>query len=174
MKWNGCTHILNDSIVQNINTLTARTYVGNKDIYMSFNYERAFFRTKKDTVFFVTFWAFKELDHMKVGRGEVLEPHSRLPVSIRYGYKYNDITINVYNKSDNIKLINGKNYKGFLGDLNRVSFSNEKEDHDIFIDYKPKRPILFLVAKIDSALYLITINSEIKFDESILSIIDFK
>jgi hypothetical protein len=116
----------------------------------------------------------QSLDHLKIGRGEVLEPLSKLPVSICYGYKYNNITINVDNKSSNVKLINGKNYKGFLGDLNRVSFSNEKEEHDIFIDYKPKRPILFLVAKIESALYLITINSEIKFDESILSIIDFK
>lgn len=199
-EWKEYIHLFNDSIVQDVDTLTAGTYVGNKDIYMSFNYvpglsfldkhQRADFRSKKDTVYFVTFWAFKELDHfpldsidfrfnqtldnLKKGRGEVLEPHSKQPVSIRYGYEYNDITINVDNKSGNVKVINGKNYKGFLGDLNRVSFSNEKEEHDIFIDYKPKRPVLFLVAKIDSALYLITINSEIKFDESILSIIDFK
>jgi len=199
-KWKGYIHLFNDSIVHDVDTLSACTYVGNKDIYMSFNYvpglsllnieDRAFFRAKKDTVYFVTFWAFKEsehfpldsidfrfnqtLDYLKVGRGEVLSPHSKQPVSICYGYEYNDITINVDNKSRNVRLINGKNYKGFLGDLNRVSFSNEKEEHDIFIDYEFKRPVLFLVANIDSALYIITINSEIKFDESILSIIDFK
>ncbi len=199
-EWKEYIHLFNESIVQDVDTLSASTYVGNKDIYMSFNYvpglsfldkhEQAIFRSKKDTVYFVTFWAFKELDHfpldsidfrfnrsldhLKVGRGEVLSPYSKQPVSIRYGYEYKDITINVDNKSGNVKLINGKNYKGFLGDLNRVSFSNEKEEHDIFIDYEFKRPVLFLVANIDSALYLITINSEIKFDESILSIIDFK
>jgi len=98
----------------------------------SYRLQRAIFRSKKDTVYFVTFWAFKELDHfpldsidfrfnqsldhLKVGRGEVLSPHSKQPVSICYGYEYNDITINVDNKSRYVKLISGKNYKGILGE----------------------------------------------------------
>lgn len=200
-KWKEYIQLFQDSIVQDVDTLTACSNVKRKDIYTSFNYvpglslvdkdERIFFRGRNAPIYFVVFWEFKSLsnfpvdsvefrfnqslEHLKLKRGEVFEPKSEEPVSINFGFKYKKINVNVDNQSSILNAsIKGRNYKGFFGKLNRISFSNEKEKHEIFIDYYPKKPVLFLVANKDARFYLITISCNKKFDESIVKILNLE
>ncbi|MDD4922173.1 MAG: hypothetical protein PHS30_06820 [Bacteroidales bacterium] len=198
-EWKEYVHLFQDSIVKDVDTLTACSYVKRKDVYISLNYvpglslidkdERIYFRGRNAPIYFVVFWEFKSLshfpvdsvefrfnqslEHLEVFRGEVLEPKSEEPVSINYGYTYKKLNVNVDNQSSILNAsIKGRNYKGFFGKLNRISFSNEKEKHKIFIDYYPKKPVLFLVANKDGHFYLITISCNKKFDESIVNILN--
>jgi len=56
------------------------------------------------------------------------------------------MTVNVDNHSKIEKKIEGRNYKGFIGSINRISLSNENNEHEIFIDYVPiQKQVLFLI-----------------------------
>lgn len=54
-----------------------------------------------------------------------------------------------------------------------MSFSNEKGEHLVLEDYKNvEQPTLFLVYKTKASFYIILINAEYKFDETIIKILN--
>jgi len=108
-----------------------------------------------------------------VGRSHT--PNKRVP-ALRYGergYNFKKIKINVDNKSNISSLnITGKNYKGFFGEVNRLSMSNQDDKHYVFIDNIPKMDILFLVVNKSNKFYIIIISCNKKFDKDIFNILN--
>lgn len=200
-EWKNYMHLFKAPYIKDVDKFTRCTYVKKNDIYMSFNYvpgistlneeEQHKFRLRGDTAYFVTIWEFKKLGNLPVDSvklrfcqslddlslkwGEILEPDSEEPVSINFRYRFKKMNINVDNKSEITNpYVTGENYNGFIGQLNRVSLSNEKEKHKIFIDYKPKKAVLFLIVNKNSHFYIITISCNKKFDEKIIEILNLK
>jgi len=196
-KWKEYIYLFNDSIIQDVDTILAYSDVTRNDVYTNFHYipndsgrsvEEKFFYNPKDTAYNVVFWEFKKLsnvsvnnvvfrtnknlDHLKLERGEILNSKSDQRVSIHYGFEYQNININIDNHSKIEKFINGKNYKGFIGSINRMSFSNENEEHEIFIDYLPgQKQVLFLVYKNKNQFFIIIIRSDKQFKENLINIL---
>ncbi len=199
-KWKEYSYLFDDSIIQDVDTFIASSYVTKNDIQTTFHYipndsgrtiEEKFLYNPKDTAFRVFFWEFKKLSHVKVDevdiranqnldnlklkRGEILDSKSDQRISIHFGFEYEKMIINVDNHSKVNKYINEKNYKGFIGSINRMSFSNENNEHEIFIDYVPfQKQVLFLIYNSNDRFYIIIIDSDKYFDESIMRILNLK
>jgi hypothetical protein len=199
-KWKEYTYLFNESIIQDVDTFLASSYIAKNDIQTTFHYipndsgrtiEEKFLYNPKDTAYRVLFWEFKKLSHLKIDdidirtnqnldnlklkRGEILDSKSDQRISIHFGFEYESMTVNVDNHSKIEKKIEGRNYKGFIGSINRISLSNENNEHEIFIDYVPiQKQVLFLIYNSNERFYIIIIDSEKKFDESIMSILNLK
>ncbi len=123
----------------------------------------------------VPFWFNRDLDDLKISRGEVLEPRSTEPISIKFKYRFTDkMQINTDRHSRIKNEVRGKDYKGFFGELNRVSLSNENDRHKIFIDYEPRREVLFLVVNKQNRFCIITVTCNKAFDESIMELFNLE
>lgn len=199
-KWKEYTYLFDDSIIQEVDTFLASSYLTQNDIYTNFHYipnssgvtiEEKFLYNPKDTTYNVAFWEFKKLSHikpkevdirtnqdldmLKLKRGEVLNSKSDQRISIHFGFEYKSMTINVDNHSKIEEYLSGTNYKGFIGSINRMSFSNEKDEHEIFFDYVPiQKQVMFLIYNKNDRFIVIIIDSEKQFDKSILKILNLK
>jgi len=93
--------------------------------------------------------------------------------SIMYELPFNNVfQVNLDASSTIEKRIEGKNYRGFFGKVLRMSFSNSEGKHLVLFDYKREAtPTLFLLYKYHGRFLVIMINSEEKFDESIINIL---
>ncbi len=93
--------------------------------------------------------------------------------SIMYELPFNNVfQVNLDASSTIKKRIEGKNYRGFFGKILRMSFSNSEGKHLVLFDYKREAtPTLFLLYKYQGRFLVIMINSEEKFDESIINIL---
>lgn len=198
-KWKDYMFFFNDSIKKDIDTLLVSTSETKKDILNYFTYQpslsfyqdylEAIKHSDTDTLYSINIWEFKDLfnfpidsvkfhfnqslGRLKVKRGEILEPNSNQPISIIWGYNFKKIKINVDNKSNISSLnITGKNYKGFFGEVNRLSMSNQDDKHYVFIDNIPKMDILFLVVNKSNKFYIIIISCNKKFDKDIFNILN--
>ena len=199
-KWKEYSYLFDDSIIQDVDTFLAFSKVSKNDIYTNFHYipnssgktlEEKFFYNPKDTAYNVVFWEFKKLsqvnivgvdirtnqnlDNLKLRGGEILNSKSDQRLAIHYGFEYAQMSVNVDNKSTIEKYINGKNFKGFLGTVNRLSLSNEKNEHEIYIDYVPTpKKVLFLIYNSNNRFYIIIIDSEKDFNASIMNILNLE
>jgi hypothetical protein len=199
-KWKEYSYLFDDSIIQDVDTFIASSYITKNDIYTNFHYipndsgrsiEEKFLYNPKDTAYNVVFWEFKKLsrvnvddidirvnqnlDNLKLERGEILNSKSDQRISIHFGFEYERMIVNVDNHSKVNKSIKGKNYKGFIGSINRMSFSNENNEHEIFIDYMPfQKQVLFLIYNSNKRFYVIIIDSDKYFDAGIMSILNLK
>jgi len=174
--------LLKDSVKKRMNPYFSGSYVGGLDIYNSINY--------KD--FNITIWEFKDLNltklentsintniklnDVKIGSGEVINKKANPEISIKYGFTFkNRIKINLDESSKIIEKIDSINYKGFYGIINKMSFSDEKGEHLILFNYpQGKLPTLFLLYKTSESFYVIMIESDKQFDESIIHILNLK
>jgi hypothetical protein len=199
-KWNEYICLFDDSVIQNVDTFLAVSDVTRNDVLTMFRYisndsgkkgREKFNYNPKDTSYNVVFWEFKKLSHVKVNEvdirsnqnlenlklsgGEILNSKSEQRISINFGFEYVRMIVNVDNHSKVNKYIKGKNYKGFIGSINRMSFSNENNEHEIFIDYVPfQKQVLFLIYNSNDRFYIIIIDSDKYFDESIMRILNLK
>jgi hypothetical protein len=199
-KWKEYTYLFNKSIIQDVDTFLAVSDITRNDVLTMFRYvsndsgkkgRDKFNYNPKDTAYNVFFWEFKKLSHLKIDdidirtnqnldnlklkRGEILDSKSDQRISIHFGFEYESMAVNVDNHSKIEKKIEGRNYKGFIGYINRISLSNENNEHEIFIDYVPiQKQVLFLIYNSNERFYIIIIDSEKKFDESIMSILNLK
>ncbi len=195
--WKESSYLFNDSILHDVDTFLASTYFTKKDIQSTFHYipndsgrtiEDKFLNNPKDTAYRVFFWEFKKLaelkvnqvelrfnqnlDNLKLERGEILNSKSDQRISIHFGFEFENIHVNIDNHSKIEKILSGKNYKGFLGSVNRISLSNEKNEHEIFIDYLPvQKQVIFLIYNSNKRFYIIMIDSDKYFDEKIMNIL---
>lgn len=200
-KWHEYVYLFDDSIIQDVDTFLASSYVTQNDIQTTFHYipnssgrtieEKFLYNNPKDTAYRVLFWEFKKLsqvnvadvdirtnqnlDNLKLKRGEILDSKSDQRLSIHFGFEYARMSVNVDNKSTIEEYINGKNFKGFLGTVNRLSLSNEKNEHEIYIDYVPTpKKVLFLIYNSNNRFYIIIIDSEKDFNASIMNILNLE
>ena len=62
----------------------------------SYRLQRAIFRSKKDTVYFVTFWAFKELDHFPLDSIDFRFNRSLVNISHQMCHLYHSQMCRIY------------------------------------------------------------------------------
>jgi hypothetical protein len=179
--------IFKDSIKKDIDTNFTYSWVKKRDIYNHFIYQGHYL---------ITLWDFKDLYKLDLddaiinsnvtldkldtyyGKGEVLNSKSSPKIAIRFGRTFhNKIKINLDNNSEILKKIETKNYKGFYGVVNEMTFTNESdEDYIQFIYPDGKIPTLLIVYKKLTGFYIIIIESNdnlnYKFDDKILEILN--
>lgn len=140
----------------------------------------------------VFIWEFKNLDHLKLSKiaineninldnvkfrsGEILNRKDIPEMTVKFGsFLNNSMNINLDKYSKVEKSINSVNYRGFYGSINRMSFSNEKDEHLVLFNYlNGKEPSLLLLYKGHSSFYVILINSEEPFDVSLIKILNLE
>ncbi|MEI8202172.1 MAG: hypothetical protein WCH34_04120 [Bacteroidota bacterium] len=117
------------------------------------------------------------LDELKFYYGEIWNK-DLLPlpkITVKYNLPFENIfEINLDENSKISKIINANNYKGFYGDISKMSLSNKKREYLILFDYRYHQPTLFLSYKGHNSFFIIIINSENLFDESIINILNLK
>jgi len=87
-----------------------------------------------------------------------LNSRSKRAISIRYGPRFRDgMNVNLSPNSQITEYLQGENYKGFIGNLFRISFSNERNQHIIFMNYWGQDVIVLFYIK-DGRFFLIMIH----------------
>ena len=166
--------------------------VKKSDVYNIFHY------VHDRDMYPIHIWEFKDLGNADINKmninqhidfsdirfrsKEILNSNSSVPVTIKYGFAFhNTMSINLDGLSKIDGTFSGPNYKGFYGSINKMSFSNEKGEHQIIFDYTDKpyktsfSPTVFLLYKGHQSFYVIIINSKQPFkDASIISILNLQ
>jgi hypothetical protein len=197
--WETCkqyTWVFKDFDVKNFKgpneCFVCSSYIKKRDIHNVFHYYLG------GDMYPVVIWEFKDLSSVNLNKvvvnqdvdfsnikfrsGETLYSDSSSPVTINYGFAFNNgLNINLDSHSKIDGTFEGSNYKGFYGAINKMSFSDEKGKHQIIFDYTPKpykssfSPTVFLVYKGHQSFYVIIINSKKPFkDASIINILNLK
>lgn len=113
-----------------------------------------------------------------------------MPLTVEYGFNFKhhiNVNLNEFSKIDGF--FSGKNFKGFYGIFDQISFSDERNKHQIFfggnhsinlLDWNidahelAHKPMLFVFYKGHQSFYIITVfNYEPFKDASILKIFNF-
>lgn len=181
--------IFKDSVKKDIDTTISFSWIKKRDICNDFIYKGHYL---------ITLWDFKDLYSLDLddviinsnvtindidisgGKGEILNSKSSPKTVVKFGKTFHTkIKISLDASSTILKNISSNNYKGFYGIVNKMSFTNESDDDYIqFIYPDGKIPTVFLAYKNKSGLYLIIIesnnNTNFKFDETILDILDIE
>jgi hypothetical protein len=178
------TFLLKDSVSNNLDWSGNSSEVGYNDVCNSF-------RTK-DSIR-ITIWDFRDLRQVdlkkikftqdvdlgdiKFGRGDILFSKSDIPVTVEYGFSFdNALVINLDQYSTVLSHIEKDYYRGFYGRINKLSLSNGiTNKHQILFNYKNgQTPVLFLLYKDHQSFYLILIDSKKPFDEKIINILNLE
>jgi hypothetical protein len=174
--------LFKDSVKNDIDTNFSYSYFKKRDIYNNIHYKR---------INHIIIWEFKDLssadlnkiainqnvnlDNIKFWSGEVLNVRGSVEIMVNYGFAFKNMNLNLDNISKIERHFETVNYKGFYGILNKMSLSNEKGEHQIIFEYAHSRtPTVLLLYKGHKSFYLIMINSEKPFDESIIEILNLK
>ncbi len=173
------TWILKDSVKNELNT--GFSYVQRRDVYTYFRY---------DDINSVHVWDFKDLNKLDLRNisfnekialnkvefrsGEIMNKRDYLEIHNKYGSSFNNgLNVNLDECSNIERTFETDNYKGFYGSLNRLSLSNKLGEHQIIFDYSfGIIPTVFLLYKGHESFFVIIINSEEPFDESIINILN--
>jgi phosphate/sulfate permease len=180
--------IFKDSIRNDIDTNYCFSYVQKQDVYNNFNLNLNMnyniiiweFKTlKKISINDVSITKNKEVSNESFDNGEIINAESNfLPITIKNDYSFKKLVkIEISNDSKIENWINGINYKGFYGKINRIALRNGDDESQIFLDYyHPLTPTLFLVFRGHSGFYLIIINNykSHPIDPNILNILNLK
>lgn len=175
--------IFKDSVKSDIDTFLYAGYVKRRDVLYHYLYKKKYH---------IAVWEFKDLDvislkntpinlnvnldDVKFRRGERLNkngyPSPMYVMKFNFDFNY-VLNVNLDNYSKITKNIEFNNYKGFYGNVNKMSFSNRKGEHVILFDYRDSsEPTFFLMYKARNSFFVIMINSEKPFDESIINILN--
>lgn len=118
------------------------------------------------------------LDNLKMYPAEKynLESVVRPEITIKSKLPFNNcLRVNLNHSSRIVKTLNSKNFKGFFGDINKMSIANYSGKNLILFDYGSRRQqTLFLFYKEYGGVFFILINSEKPINESIINILSFK
>ncbi|MBP6302607.1 MAG: hypothetical protein KBB37_09805 [Bacteroidia bacterium] len=176
--------LFKDSVIKEINTDYSYSDVEDRDVYNNFHY--------KD--YNIVIWDFKDLrdanlqnvviknqvelgsSAVKFSSGEILNKKSDMEIAVKFRFAFSDaMNINIDTYSEIYKPIQGKNYKGFYGNLNKFSLSDGKDEHQIIFDYtEGKTQSVVLVYKNQRGFYLIVINSKQKLDENCIDVLNIE
>ena len=177
--------IFNDSVKSEVNNHYSTGDIRENDIHYYYLYKKTY----------ITIFEFKELGFIKLNNvpfklnadiskfednftGETFNlnilPIPEISVNFKLPFN-NSFCVDLDNNSVIEKWIEGKNYRGFFGDILQMSFSNAQGKDLILFNYKIKAtPTLFLLYKYEGRFIVIVINSDDKFDESIINILNLK
>lgn len=140
----------------------------------------------------ITIWEFKELSDMNLNSIKINKNANLYEVNFFSGEEFNsgsDRTVNIgfYSKVDTTleinldnqaiieKEIKTENYKGFYGEIYRMSFSNSSSEHQLLMKYEDGlTPVLFLLYKARNSFFILIIDSTEPFDESIINDLNLK
>jgi len=176
--------LFNNSIKSEIDTIFCVSHTREDDIYYKYNY--------KD--FFISIWEIKDLDFVELKKinfskninldniefssGEILNKNlGTLPaITVQFKLPFNNfLNVNLNERTKIIKEIDSANYRGFFGNINKMSFTNKEFDNLILFDYgENMQQTLLLFYKKNYKFYLILVNSDKEFDESVINIFDLK
>lgn len=177
--------IFNDSVKNEVNNHYSTGDIRDNDIHYYYKYHNTF----------ITIFEFKELSFIKLNEvpfklnadfskfennfiGETFNVnlHTLPEISVYFKLPFNNsFCINLDNKSRIDKVIEGKNYRGFFGDISKMSFSNAQGDNLVLFNYKRKiTSTLLLIYKHEGRFIVILINSENKFNDSVINILNLK
>jgi hypothetical protein len=184
--------LFQDSIRKDIDTSLFLGCVRKRDLLYLYSYPN-YHHFNPPIQYRISIWEFKDLsraeldkvsfntnvnlDNLRPNSFETLNSHLSPEFIIKYGFSFNNnININLNEYSKVYKIINEKNYKGFYGVVNQISFSDENRKHLIFIDYHGywQEPTLFLLYKYNKRFYVIIINSKKPIDDNTIMILNLK
>lgn len=180
--------IFKDSIKADIDTFVRSSWVKERDIKNSFVYKGNYP---------ITVWDFKDLYSADLkdasinsnvnipdldiswGSGEILSSNCNPQTYVKYGPTFdNKINVNLDSASIIYKNIESENYKGFVGLVNRMAFTNGKNENYILFNYPDKiEKTLFLLYKSSRGFFVIIVQSNNKkyvLDESLINIFNLK
>jgi hypothetical protein len=117
-----------------------------------------------------------DLDKIKIPSGEILGGNNLPPlpkIRVKYGLTFKgDIKVNINKDSEIFETFDELNYKGFFGNIHRITFSDDYNEHLIVFDYEYNEPTLLLLCKKLNRFYVVIINSKRKFDSNIIEILN--
>jgi hypothetical protein len=150
-------------------------YLCNKDTYIDVWDFHSLSEAGMDDIFI---YYNREIDDADICCGEVLDKDlNPCPiVTVQFGFKFKKhMAITVGRDSEVLEKVRGKNYKGFIGYIDRITLSTLDDDQLVKFDFSDKKELtLFIVCKKNGHLMLIRINSSKPFDRSILNILDLQ
>jgi hypothetical protein len=174
-----------DSIKSSVNNYFSTGHIRENDIHYYYKYNKTY----------ITILEFKELSFIKAAKvpfelnvdfsnfkdkftGETFNldvlPIPEISINFKLPF-HNSFRVNLDNNSQIIKWIEGKNYRGFFGNIFKMSFSNAQGEDLVLFNYKREAtPTLFLIYKYEGRFIVIVINSDNTFDESIINILNLK
>lgn len=175
--------LFNDSVKPDLDTICTIGHVRRSDAYYDYMYK------KKVYISIFEYQALMFLDIRNVSFAENVNFNSFLDNF--HGEEYNmnlyptpetyisfelpfnnSLTVNLDENCFLKKRIEGKNYRGFFGEILKMSLSNLQGKHLVVFDYKEGvTQTLFLLYKHQGRFLVIIINSKEKFDESIIKIL---
>jgi hypothetical protein len=178
--------LFKDSVVSKIDTPISYSCVSNQDILNGYLYN--------DDKYCIKIWEFNDLKKYSLqdlfinsqstikksefSWEETLNSKSFLPISIKYLYKIDGMILNLGENTKIIKELQGKNYKGFYGLVDKMSICNKKGEPQIYLNFaKSQTPTVLLLYKSHNSFYLIMVNpnnelyKNIKIDENIIKIL---
>ena len=178
--------LFNDSIQNKIDTAFCIGSVRGSDSYYSYLF--------KDKQYCISIWEINDLsllqlntvrfvqniniDNLDFNKGERFNldvlPFPKITVQFKLPFQ-NHLTVNINERSVIEKPIESTNYRGFFGKINKMSFSSNEGEHLILFDYgNTEQSTLFLMYKKNNRSYVILINSEKKFDESVINLLNLE
>jgi len=187
--------IFKDSVLENINR-PSYSWVSEQDTLTHFIFSvnltnKKVYYELNDTCnnYYIDVWEFNALknyklddvfinEHSVIGKSEFifeegLDGKSPCPISIRYFYKIDGLILNLGENSKVIKELQGKNYKGFYGLIDKMSICDKKGEPQIYFNFeKQLTPTVLLFYKGHGGIFLIIIHSSRKLDENVIKILN--
>ena len=177
-KYKEYLFLFKDSEIKNLDKLFCMSFVNERDVYTNFNYKH---------LYFISVWEFKDLksidlNSISVNINKNLD-NIKFDDTRGYGkdilFEKNidfkgKMKVDLDEKSIVEKEINGLNYKGFYGLVDRMVFGNGEKDLVLFHSTKKKIPTILVLYKNKNSFYVIKIESDSAIDTSILEIFNLK
>lgn len=142
--------------------------------------------------YYIGIWEFKNLNNVDLGKinfyqktkldnvnfftSEILNKNNSPEITVKFGSFFNHgINLNLDEFSTIIREFKTLNYKGFYGRINKMSLSRENGEHLVIFDCKNEiESYLILFYKRHNRFYVISVNSDLAFDENILKILNLE
>jgi len=175
--------LFNDSVKADLDTMCTIGHVRKSDTYYDYMYKKKVYISifeYKALMFLnihkVTFAKDVNMnsffdDYFGVEYNMNLYPTPETYINFELPFN-NSLKVNLDENCIIKKRIEGKNYRGFFGEIFKMSLSNSQGKKLVLFDYKEGvTQTLFLVYKYQGRFLVILINSKEKFDESIIKIL---
>jgi hypothetical protein len=117
-----------------------------------------------------------DLSNVQISPSESLNKNVTPKITVELGFSLDStISLNLDTNSKIITTIETPKYRGFYGEVNKLSISNEKGKHIIQLDYPYENPYtVFLFYKTQRSFYIIFIKAKEKvpLDENVIQYLD--
>lgn len=171
--------VFQDSVRKDVDTSFFVGHIRERDILYQYRFKNKYL---------VSIWELKDLNKIQLAQIPInsnvdfsdvqISPSESLnkgvspEITIELGFLLNStISLNIDNNSKIIKTIETPTYRGFYGEVNKLSVSNEKGKHIILLDYPKENPsAVFLFYKTARSFYIIFIKAKEKvpLDENVV------